>query len=138
VEITLRRLTEALGKTDVRKLLAADSELERNMKGLLTEGVVVASRPETVGGANGVGEETEMSREQFASFIEAMKARENVRLLMGNLRAVAPEIFMAMVGERDDYMGLGLDSLNQFESTVAVMGIAHVDGVEKTLRDRGG
>jgi len=126
VEITLRRLTEALGKTDVRKLLAADSELERNMKGLLTEGVVVASRPETVGGANGVGEETEMSREQFASFIEAMKARENVRLLMGNLRAVAPEIFM------------GLDSLNQFESTVAVMGIAHVDGVEKTLRDRGG
>jgi len=138
VEITLRRLTEALGKTDIKKLLAADSELERNMKGLLPEGAAIASSPGLAGSSGGTGvDDTDMSKEQFSSFIETMKAKENVRLLMGNLRTVAPEPYMAMVGERDEYMGLGLDRLNQFESTVAVMGIAHVDGVERTLRDKG-
>lgn len=136
VEITLRRLTEALSKTDIKKLLAADSELEQNMKGLLPEGVALASSPGVASSGAGV-DDPELSKEQFASFIEVMKAKENVRLLMGNLKAVAPEIYNAMVGERDEYMASGLDKLNQFESTVAVMGIAHVDGVERYLKANG-
>jgi len=56
---------------------------------------------------------------------------------MANLKSVAPEVYQAMVGERDLYMANGLDRLNQFDSIVAVMGIAHVDGVEGILQERG-
>merc|ERR1740124_1039697 len=134
VEITLRRLTEALGRTDFKRLLAADSELELSMQSMVTEGGVLASSPGSGGGKDG---EPQMTKEQFTSFIETMKAKENVRLLMGNLKAVAPEIYGAMIGERDAYMAAGLNNLNQFDSTVAVMGIAHVDGVEKNLQANG-
>lgn len=34
-------------------------------------------------------------------------------------------------------MANGLNGLNQFQSVVAVMGIAHVDGVENNLRQMG-
>ena len=41
------------------------------------------------------------------------------------------------VAERDTFMANGLNGLNQFPTTVAVMGIAHVDGVENNLRNMG-
>lgn len=123
VEVTLRRLTEALTKTDIKKLLAADGEMEENMKQLM---------PENSTGASG-----EMSTDEFKYFVETIKAKDNVKMLMANLKSVAPEIYQAMVGERDLYMANGLDRLNQFDSIVAVMGIAHVDGVETILKERG-
>ncbi len=128
VEVTLRRLTEALAKTDLKKLLAADSELEENMKQLLPKDMDANDLQKSGG---------EMSSEQLRYFVETVKAKDNVRLLMSNLKSVAPEVYQAMVAERDEYMANGLDKLDQFESIVAVMGIAHVDGVENTLRSRG-
>jgi len=125
VELTLRRLTEALSKTDLRKLLAADSEMEQNMKGLMPDN------------GKSINESGEMSKEELTYFVETVKAKENVKALMASLNAVAPEVYQAMVGERDLYMANGLDRLNQFESIVAVMGIAHVDGVERILKERG-
>ncbi len=110
-------------KTDIKKLLAADSEMEENMKQLMPD--------------NAIGNSGEMSKDEFKYFVETIKAKENVRMLMANLKSVAPEIYQAMVGERDLYMANGLDSLNQFGSIVAVMGIAHVDGVETILMNRG-
>ena len=111
-QVTLRRLTEALTKTDIK-----------NMKQLM---------PENSTGASG-----EMSTDEFKYFVETIKAKDNVKMLMANLKSVAPEIYQAMVGERDLYMANGLDRLNQFDSIVAVMGIAHVDGVETILKERG-
>jgi pheromone shutdown protein TraB len=128
VEITLRRLTEALSKTDIKKLLAADAEIEQNMKQLIPPDVA-----KSVSGASS----GEMSKEEFAYFVETIKAKENVKILMASLKSVAPEVYQAMVGERDIYMANGLDRLNQFDSIVAVMGVAHVDGVERTLKERG-
>ena len=122
-QVTLRRLTEALTKTDIKKLLAADGEMEENMKQLM---------PENSTGASG-----EMSTDEFKYFVETIKAKDNVKMLMANLKSVAPEIYQAMVGERDLYMANWLDRLNQFDSIVAVMGIAHVDGVETILKERG-
>lgn len=126
VEVTLRRLTEALSKTDMKKLLAADAEIEQNMKQLLPADI-----------AKSVNASGEMSKEEFRYFVETIKAKENVKMLMANLQSVAPEVYQAMVGERDVYMANGLDRLNQFDSIVAVMGVAHVDGVERTLKERG-
>jgi hypothetical protein len=125
VEVTLRRLTEALAKTDFRKIAAADAEIEQKMKELLPDS---GKSIDTTGS---------MTKDEFTYFIETVKAKENVRLLMANLEKAAPEIYNAMVRERDMYMADGLDSLNQFESIVAVMGIAHVDGVERNLKEKG-
>ena len=126
VEVTLRRLTEALSKTDLKKLLAADSELEANMKQLMPQEL-----------NNKDIQNGDMSTEQLKYFVETVKAKDNVRLLMDNLKSVAPEVYQAMVAERDLFMANGLDGLDQFESIVAVMGIAHVDGVETELKRRG-
>ena len=124
VEVTLRRLTDALSQTDLKKLLSADSEMEKSMEQLLPKNVVDSSS-------------SELTKDQFASYVETMKAKENVKLLMTNLKQSAPEIYRALVAERDEFMADGLDKLNQFQLIVAVMGIAHVDGVENVLRERG-
>lgn len=42
-----------------------------------------------------------------------------------------------MLTERDAYMARGIDTLNEFEVMVAVMGLAHQDGVEANLKERG-
>lgn len=124
VEVTLRRLTDALAQTDLKKLLAADSEMEKSMEQLLPKNVVDSSS-------------SELTKDQFASYVETMKAKDNVKLLMTNLKQSAPELYRALVAERDEFMADGLDKLNQFQLIVAVMGIAHVDGVENVLRERG-
>jgi pheromone shutdown protein TraB len=66
-----------------------------------------------------------------------MKAKENVKLIMGQLQKAAPAIYEALVAERDAYMANGLNTLNMFPVIVAVMGIAHVDGVEQYLQREG-
>lgn len=50
---------------------------------------------------------------------------------------LAPEVYTAMVGERDEYMANGINQLSTMKRTVAVMGLAHVDGVERYLREAG-
>mmetsp|Transcript_4265 Transcript_4265/g.8351 ORF Transcript_4265/g.8351 Transcript_4265/m.8351 type:complete len:198 (+) Transcript_4265:2-595(+) len=135
VEVTLRRLTEALSKTDLKKLFSSDSDLEQSLNSLMPGGgkgsyALSDSR-------SGDGSKEAVSKEQFKEFVETVKARENVRLVMSQLKATAPELYDAMVGERDAYMARGLATLDQFSTMVAVMGIAHVDGVESNLKERG-
>lgn len=142
VEVTLRRLTEAIAKTDIRQLLSTDSEMEKSMEGLLPENMKkqyeeASESGINIGGMGGIGgKEMKVDRDEFRDFVETMKARENVRSVMGSLQKAAPEIYRAMVAERDEYMAGGLDELSA-KTTVAVMGMAHVDGVEATLKSRG-
>jgi pheromone shutdown protein TraB len=75
----------------------------------------------------------EKTREEFSSFVEVMKTKDNVRKIMGQLQRVAPALYEALVSERDAYMAAGLNGLDELETIVAVMGIAHVDGVEQNL-----
>ncbi len=139
VEVTLKRLTQALAKTDIRKLLSSDSEVEKSMEGLLPEQMKSNMKQPSDGSVTmGVDDAT------FNSFVETMKAKENVKKIMGALKETAPEIYQAMVAERDVYMARGLDELgmnvksgSSVETTVAVMGMAHVDGVETYLATNG-
>ena len=141
VEVTLRRLTEALSKTDLKKLFASDSDLEKAMDSLMPTGSRSATMEAMSGGGSGKDLENQngekISKEQFKQFVETVKARENVRLVMSKLRETAPELYNAMVAERDVYMANGIDKLDQFEKMVAVVGIAHVDGIERNLKERG-
>jgi len=141
VEVTLRRLTEALGKTDLKKLFASDSDLEKAMDSLMPSGSRSATMAAMSGGGSGKDLENiageKISKEEFKQFVETIKARDNVRLVMQKMREVAPELYNAMVAERDVYMANGIDKLDQFDCMVAVVGIAHVDGIETNLKERG-
>ncbi|KAL3810695.1 hypothetical protein ACHAXA_004641 [Cyclostephanos tholiformis] len=158
VEVTLRRLTRALVRTDIRKLLAPDSEVERSMEELLPEGMKKSLRQSSsnagVGGGSDIGPgntdrmtsmglDVSIDKRDFNDFVETMKAKDNIKKIMSALRNTAPEIYEAMVAERDEYMGRGLDELGQnltgrsIGRTVAVVGMAHVDGIERFLASRG-
>jgi hypothetical protein len=131
VELTLRRLVQALAETDINKLMDPNSDVNRSMQELL---------PTSPGGgpsAVSSDQTPTVSKDEFSGFIETMKTRENVRQIMGQLKEVAPQLVNVMLTERDTYMAAGLNTLNQFHSIVAVMGIAHVDGVERNLKNEG-
>ena len=158
VEVTLRRLTKALAKTDIRKLLSADSEVERSMEELLPENLKEQMLKKGRGGGGGgvavevgkmvdqaessMGMDVQVNKAEFQSFVETMKEKDNVKKIMAALQKTAPEIYEAMVAERDLYMAKGLDELgdnlkSDVGDTVAVMGMAHVDGVERYLSSQG-
>ena len=56
VEVTLKRLTRALAKTDIRKLLSADSEVNSSMESLLPEGMKSQLKQQQQQQANASGE----------------------------------------------------------------------------------
>jgi hypothetical protein len=129
VEVTLRRVTEGLAKTDLNALLNPDGELEQSMRELV---------PSQTASRNGGGDLNDPQfRDEFSTFVESIKTKENVRKIMGQLQRTAPALYEALVTERDAYMAAGLNGLNQFDTIVAVMGIAHVDGVESNLSANG-
>jgi len=132
VDVTLDRLTTALRKTDFKKLLAADSEFERSIQDKLPDELKQSMAAYPNGNPSSAAE-----AQQLSLFVETLKAKDTVRQIMAELKEVAPELHTALVAERDEYMANGIDSLNQYESMVAVMGMAHVDGVESYLRRMG-
>ena len=128
VQITLRRLSQALAVTDLNALTDPNSDLERSMAELFgtgTEPTADASTQKTI------------SKQELSTYVETMKSRENVRQIMSQLQQVAPALVQVMLTERDTYMAAGLDSLQNYEVITAVMGIAHQDGVERNLQSMG-
>ena len=47
-----------------------------------------------------MGTDITISKQEFTTFVETMKAKENVKKIMGALKSMAPEIYEAMVAER--------------------------------------
>lgn len=141
VDVTLRRLTEAFTRTDLRSLLSSESKFEQTMTQMLPpekQDAIVAS----VSGNN--GKDDTFDAKELSTFVETMKTKDNVKTLMGALSDAAPELYQALVAERDFYMANGINQLGGaksgpegFPKTVAVMGIAHLDGVERNLRSFG-
>jgi pheromone shutdown protein TraB len=138
VEVTLRRVTEGLAKTDLKALLSPDSELEKTLEGMVPVNAAVGER---LAGGSGSGQQQELTdaqfKEELTSFVETMKTKDNVKKIMGQLQRVAPFLYEALVSERDVYMATGLNGLNELETIVAVVGIAHADGIETTLQQNG-
>jgi hypothetical protein len=132
VEVTLRHVTEALAKTDLMVLLSPDSELEQSLQELVPNNL----QSSVSSGKNDLSDQE--FRREFSTFVETMKAKENVRKIMTQLQRVAPYLYEALVSERDAYMAAGLNGLsNELETLVAVVGIAHADGIEKNLQMNG-
>ena len=137
MDYTLRRIAKALlFNTDLQKLAEADKKITSKMKEKMPE----LSEWE---------EQKLMSKEQFQLFVEQMKTRDSAHDFMGELRNAAPELYDALVGERDIFMGRGMDALlskslpldetggKPLDTIVAVIGLGHIDGVGKELRSLG-
>lgn len=133
VQVTLRRLAEALSMTDLNQLLNPDSQLEQTMSNLLP-----ALPPSMEGSSDkGTNDPTQFKRE-LSDYVEQMKSRETVRTIIQELDTLAPEVVRVMLTERDTYMAKGLNTLRQsYPKVVAVMGLAHIDGVERNLQSFG-
>jgi hypothetical protein len=141
VEITLRRLTQALAATDLNKLMDPDSDLERSMRQLMGGSGDSTDVPNPLSLPGMTDGRTPVSNAEFkrdlSAYIEIIKTRESVRRIMSQLNEVAPALVQVMLTERDAYMAAGLDTLNQYEVITAVVGVAHQDGIEANLRQRG-
>lgn len=128
VDLTLRRLSQAFQQTDLNRLLNPDSELEQSMREMLPTS--------SNGPTNGMSED-EIFRSELTAYVETIKTKENVKRIMSLMQKEAPAIYQVMVSERDAYMEAGLNSLNEFAIITAVMGLAHVEGVETGLKRDG-
>ncbi|CAM9652056.1 unnamed protein product, partial [Phaeothamnion confervicola] len=109
VSVTLRRLAEALRKTPLDSFQALNDALS---------GAV--SAPDDLDAAG------------LAVWVERLKQRKVVRATMAVVKENVPEVYAAMVGERDEFMA---NSIRQSGGTrvVAVVGMAHLDGLERNL-----
>lgn len=133
VELTLRRLPQALAVTDFNPLLHPSADFERALADL--------------GGGGGGPSVLEPMRQDFdnpaefkqalSAYVEKLKDRRSIANVMTQLNEVAPALVQVMLTERDAYMATGIDTLNDYECMVAVMGLAHMDGVEGNLRQYG-
>lgn len=105
VEVTLRRLTQALAVTDINKLMNPDSELEQSLRELIPSADPAMPTDDPAA-----------YKQELSTFVESIKTREKVRKIMAELKELAPALVQAMLTERDAYMAAGLDSKSLLRS----------------------
>ena len=64
-------------------------------------------------------------------FVEAIRTREHARLMTNYLRRCVPSVYHVMVSKRDAHMAFMLRKHCPKGKVVAVVGMAHVDGIER-------
>jgi len=120
VEVTLQRLAKAISKTD------ADSFTR------------VADRLESLQQEIGLSDiDALIDNKQLAiAAIERLKQRDVLNTELTAVREEVPLVYAALIGERDEYMA---NSLSNAEGNVAVavVGMAHILGIEKFLVEKG-
>jgi len=120
-ELTLRRLREAITMADVMKYATSgwDGKAADWMGPDLTRTFDA------------------LRWDEHEARMELMKTRRAVRALTGHMRDEFPKVTTALLDERDDIMTEAL--LNTCEGrTVAVVGMAHMDGIERRWREAQG
>ena len=118
VKKTLRRLSEALSETDLVAFINAPEP--PGFAKLLEE---------NGGGSMG-------TKEEVGKMVEVLKTRSVVDEITGYLRETAPKLYAALLGERDAYLANSLLSADA-DGVVAVVGMAHMTGIETRLRAAG-
>ena len=66
-----------------------------------------------------------------------LKTRRALDLVMGTLQKEAPLIYQAMIGDRDAYMANSITGQANSRVMVAVVGMAHLSGIERNLATKG-
>jgi pheromone shutdown protein TraB len=121
VRTTLDSLRDALAKTDLRALFAPPSpELSK----LQSEYGLNAAQ---ISGSS-------LSNADVAGMITMLKERENTRALVRTLRESTPELYGALIAQRDVHMANSLRGAKG-KVVVAVVGMAHLDGIGRALME---
>jgi pheromone shutdown protein TraB len=144
MDITMRRLANALVfHTDPKRLVEADRVITSKMRERIPE---LAQLEQEAAKRR----KKEISTEELTWFVEQMKTKETTVEIMNEMRKAVPEVYQALVGERDVYMAKGMDSLfssflplasspsrsssrSSIRTMVAVIGLGHMSGVGNEL-----
>jgi len=110
---TLHKLREALGKIDIQKFMTTkpppelDTFLQENIRG-----------------------------SDIASGVEKLKDRKRIAMMSDYMAEAAPEIMQVMLTERDEHMVDSILNSCPQGRCVAVVGMAHMDGMERIWKER--
>ena len=122
VDETLRRLSDAVRATTSDELERFDAAIGASLASQLSAKID--------------------DKDAVAASVELIKKRDTVRKLVGGLKDNVPELYEALVDSRDAYMTASL--LDRLAATgrgpqrvVAVVGMAHEDGISSRLAARG-
>ena len=119
VDETLRRLSTAVRATAPEQLAAFDAAIGAEIAGPLAVDVFSADR------------------DAVSASVELVKKRATVRALVAGMKDTLPELYDALVGSRDEYMAASLlgrlTDLTGPQRVVAVVGMAHEDGIARAL-----
>lgn len=141
----MRRLTNALVfHTDPKRLMEADRLITSKMRERIPELAQLEQEAAK-------RQKREISTEELTWFVERMKTKEATVEIMNEIQKAVPELYQALVGERDIYMAKGMDSLfssflplasspssrsasrASIQTMVAVIGLGHMSGVGNEL-----
>lgn len=129
VRTTLDALRDALGQTDLKALLTAPAPE-------LPQGAPAdAARALAPAGALGAGADS-LDAAAVSAAVQALKERENTRAVVASFKEAAPALHRALIADRDQYMANSIDKAGG-QRLVAVVGLAHLDGIEAELSRRG-
>mmetsp|Transcript_18310 Transcript_18310/g.29195 ORF Transcript_18310/g.29195 Transcript_18310/m.29195 type:complete len:232 (+) Transcript_18310:373-1068(+) len=120
IDETFNRLAEAASTSDIQDLLSPDSN---ELKELGFDPAEDPSNPA-----------------QLSLQIEQLKNRDTVAKLQAYMQKKSPQLYEALIGERDLYMATSLQGAlkKNFKKVVGVVGFAHLNGIEKALHEEGG
>lgn len=121
VDITLQHLAKALSDSDPNGFDRIVTKLETMEKEL---------------GIDLDKNQGEIDKVMLTSFVESVKTRETLNVLIDTLRYELPLVYAAMIGERDAFMS---DAILNCEGNVivGVVGMAHLRGIETILQRNG-
>ena len=130
VDVTIKRMAQAVLSTGPARLRQAQKKMDAVMMDeMIRKGAIITPEKKAEYDAKGG-----MTKEDYQNdFIEKMKGRDTTELQMKTMKEEMPEIYDALVAERDSYMANNIDKLAQFKSIVAVMGDGHLAGVSDNL-----
>eukprot|EP01041_Mallomonas_annulata_P007761 gene7761-15878_t len=120
VDITLQHLSQALAETD----LSSFDRLGTKLEALMQQDVGDVS--------NGMPTD----KESLSVLVEGMKQRRYISAVMDVVRQDAPKVYQALIAERDVYMAESITKAKG-NSVVAVVGMAHMEGIENKLQQEG-
>jgi pheromone shutdown protein TraB len=108
VKETLRRISENLRVEDIWRLILPGDES---------------------GVGQGLPIQMPVSNDDWSKEIERMKTRESVRAMVARLRKINPGLVSSLIDERDEILCHNL--AKQKGQIAGVVGLAHLDGIEK-------
>ncbi|KAG8464286.1 hypothetical protein KFE25_003349 [Diacronema lutheri] len=124
VRTTLDSLRDALRSTDLRALFGAPPVQLDSQSG---------ERQAALYGLASAGGGEEMDKEALGAMIATLKERQNTRAIVLALQESTPALYTALIAQRDAFMARSLDAQCAGSTIVAVVGMAHLDGIGRAL-----